>query len=384
MIGWIFFALGWLATVAAAGMAGYHWPRKKAASAPVQMPATTCESKVPEAAVSCSPDAAWEQVEASLQFHRTSAADLARSIVNGLRSTTDPLTSRLVEIRSQTAEVVSLTRSHDRKMSSGEDLEWVETLAGKVRDDMDGLSRVMHESSEVIDHHFSGLKQRLQTVYELCEQIEDVSARINLLSINASIEAARAGASGKGFKVIASEVKTLAQSTSILLAQIQTTVQSTQDQFVAVDQDLGKKKRGLSEFLGQQEQSFLEFRSQFREQRGQFETLYRRILSFVDHLDTHVQHISPLVQLHDIVVQELENLANVNDDVLGELVTVARLKAQDAQASVSDYLSVGHRAAETRKRLTTASELQILGAAMRAAGLEAQAADQTVTHVELF
>ncbi len=308
----------------------------------------------------------------ALDFLRSCIAGLAGSIVRRLRSTTDPLTADLVEIRGETAEMVAVARTHDRAMNTGEDLERIDALGGRVREDMASLARLTHESHQVVEGHFAALARRLETVLTLCGQIEEVSAKINVLSINASIEAARAGAAGRGFKVIATEVKNLAQSTSELLTQILDNVRSTKDMFGTVGKDLGDKKAGVSELLAQQEDSFGEFRSRFGEQRGQFETLYRGILSFAEFLDAKVLHLSPMVQLHDIVVQEVENLALVGDDALRDLAS-------------GEPQTAAHRASEARKRLTTQTELEILNAASREAGVDEPArAERPVAAIELF
>jgi len=178
-------------------------------------------------------------------------------------------------------------------------------------------------------------------------------------------------------------VKSLAQTTSDLLVQILAQVHSTQEQFAAASRDLVERKRGVSGLLAQQEESFGSFRAQFQEQRGQFETLYRRILAFASSLDAQVQNVSPLVQLHDIVVQELENLAWVHGDVLDDLKAAALAKAKDAEARVSDRLGVEHRVAETRKRLTTTTELRVWEAAAAGAGVTATPVDRPAAF-ELF
>ena len=66
------------------------------------------------------------------------------------------------------------------------------------------------ETTKIMDN-LSGLSQRIGGVAKLISQIAE---QTNLLALNATIEAARAGEAGKGFAVVASEVKDLAQQTS--------------------------------------------------------------------------------------------------------------------------------------------------------------------------
>ncbi|HAX37325.1 MAG TPA: chemotaxis protein [Spirochaetaceae bacterium] len=67
---------------------------------------------------------------------------------------------------------------------------------------------------------FNGLQEKTKNVAGMTSAIQDVSDRTNILAINASIEAARAGVVGKGFRIIANEVRTLAGQTGDFAKQI--------------------------------------------------------------------------------------------------------------------------------------------------------------------
>ena len=71
---------------------------------------------------------------------------------------------------------------------------------------------------------FEDLKAKSDQVAGITGSIQDVSDRTGILAINASIEAARAGAVGRGFRIIANEVRTLAIQTGDFAKQIETNV----------------------------------------------------------------------------------------------------------------------------------------------------------------
>jgi len=71
---------------------------------------------------------------------------------------------------------------------------------------------------------FGGLSEKSGRVAGITGEIQDVSDRTNILAINASIEAARAGSVGRGFRIIANEVRTLAGQTSDFAKQIESSI----------------------------------------------------------------------------------------------------------------------------------------------------------------
>lgn len=89
-------------------------------------------------------------------------------------------------------------------------------LVEKTISQMEVINKTVLDSSEAL----SNLSNNSIEISKITAVISDISNQINLLSLNAAIEAARAGDAGKGFSVVADEVKRLAEQTSSSADQI--------------------------------------------------------------------------------------------------------------------------------------------------------------------
>ncbi|WP_181902275.1 methyl-accepting chemotaxis protein [Thalassotalea euphylliae] len=134
------------------------------------------------------------------------------------------LNSSAQEISINAATASSLTSAmHDQSQAG----------VGAISDNivaMHTLSEVMAGSSDDI----TKLSQETQNIGNILDVIKGVSEQTNLLALNAAIEAARAGEAGRGFAVVADEVRQLAQRTQVATTEIEVMIGSLQQGSSAV------------------------------------------------------------------------------------------------------------------------------------------------------
>ncbi|KAB2824626.1 methyl-accepting chemotaxis protein [Aliivibrio finisterrensis] len=177
---------------------------------------TTVEalSRISEDVAAASTELAAVMTESEVNSQKElSEIEQVASAVNELSSTADNVSDNALSADRTARDTNELARS-------GLDIF---TQSNQASEDM---ANALTDAAVVVNR----LKEQSEQINNVVEVIRGVSEQTNLLALNAAIEAARAGESGRGFAVVADEVRLLAARTQESTKEIQTIIESLQEQ----------------------------------------------------------------------------------------------------------------------------------------------------------
>ena len=279
-------------------------------------------------------DALRESVRSSRQLIGEAVAGLYNSF-QGLTQESDAQSQLIVGLTDQFSGMTADANSFDLPSFIRQNRE---VLEQNVK-----LLVNMSKHSMQVAHRIDDVASQMQEIFGLLDNANRIAEQTNLLALNAAIEAARAGEAGRGFAVVADEVRNLSQDSAQFNEQIRTLVTQAQKIF--------SETRDVVGTMASQDMSVsIDAKGRIDSMMEQVQGLNDAVAHGLDEVTSIVQRIHGNVgaavralQFEDITGQTLERaLRNLDQiDSLRGILTQFQVGDHDAVAQALDKLRAG-------------------------------------------
>lgn len=249
-----------------------------------------------------------KQVSISSSKLASSSEELSASsiqIAKGAEAQTQKAAQVATAAEQMSATVVEVAKNASGASEAAKDANKAAHKGGEIVkrtvEGMDGIAKSVQESASVIGE----LGSRSSEIGKIVKVIDDIADQTNLLALNAAIEAARAGEQGRGFAVVADEVRKLAERTTKATKEIGEMIKAIQEE---------TKKAVLSMEAGTKE---VEIEVKLAKEAGE---ALGEIIESVDRVTGMIQQIATAS----------EEQSTASDQISGDIETVASVTKETA------------------------------------------------------
>lgn len=216
----------------------------------------------------------------------------------GMAASISKINENLLEMSNETKDINASVNEIKNQTTAVQD-------SSKIMNDK---IKSMQDSSHKMDEGISAISKRIETVNTTVDKvsnivsvIEEISSETNLLSLNASIEAARAGDAGKGFAVVAQEIRVLSDNTNTELENIKQIISSLVEECRycvqasgTIVEDNAKQKEEIKAVL------------------DEFGSLDEQIQKTAEKADEIEELVTAMIELNDDITKSSNSLTDVS------------------------------------------------------------------------
>lgn len=268
-------------------------------------------------------DNSSEEITASAEEIKNASQDVSESIEE-IATATERQTR---QVHQASNEMTDLSATIEEVASSAKEVATTSSEAAKIGEQgrkaaseaMDEMATIEQQTKQTVQE-VETLDEEMEQIGEIIDLIDEIAQQTNILALNASIEATRAGEAGEGFGVVANEIKSLAEETTEATQNIAELIENIQSSTSRAVEDMQTTGERVTDGIGTVEEAL--------------ESL-AEIVDTVEEANTGVQSIN---EATDDQAASTEEVVSMMDEV-GSASKQTKAEADDVAAAAEEQTS---------------------------------------------
>ncbi|MEI7846317.1 MAG: methyl-accepting chemotaxis protein [Chloroflexota bacterium] len=331
------------------------------------------------------------QMETSSAQSETTTKQIAitiRQMSQGINQQTDSITQTTGSVEQMSRAINGVARGAQEQSSAisrvsqvvmriNQDIQQVSNNASSVTQDSIEATRYSRDGAKTVRETIAGMETirtkvgfsaakveqmgaRSEEIGAIVETIEDIASQTNLLALNAAIEAARAGEQGKGFAVVADEVRKLAERSSLATKEIAGLIKGIQktvtEAVAAMKESAGEVEAGVqrANSSGDVLTNILNASESVHKQAEEAGAAAAKVSAAATELVSSVDSVSAVIEQNTAATEEMA--ANSNE-LTHAIENISSVSEENSAASEEVYAAIEEVSAKVHNVSISATEL---------------------------
>ena len=251
-----------------------------------------------------------EQLQSTFQSQTEQMADISMNMIN-LSSLSEQVSSSLTQSSSRLQNTTSLTQDGAVSLAS-------------IRREM----KLISENTNNLAKTITTLSESSEDIGRILTVINDIADQTNLLALNAAIEAARAGEAGRGFAVVADEVRKLAERTSTATNEISTIITSFQQESESAAKNMETTSKSIDSGSNKVEKTLSGFKD---------------VVEGINNANNDIVNITTMVDEQNASIQDVtSNVSSINASISESNIAITEVAStiEHLQSKTSSLESI--------------------------------------------